>query len=303
MFKKIYLEITNRCNLACPFCQPTNRAAAVMPVAVFVQVLDRLKGNTRHLCLHVLGEPLLHPRLPELLDLAHGAGFRINLTTNGTLLHRHAQALLSAPALRQVAISLHSLAQLESDAAKAVVDTAVDFARQAGASGRLWVSLRLWNLGDALDESARAWNAWLLGLLSATFSRPELARADLTAARGIVLAPGIFLNPERQFAWPDPLAPELARRGYCRGLRDHLAVLVDGTVVPCCLDGDGALALGNLLQQPLTEILASPRAQRMRAGFGHQWLVEPLCRRCAYRLRFAPSRMTGCLEESPRHGR
>jgi radical SAM protein with 4Fe4S-binding SPASM domain len=73
----------------------------------------------------------------------------------------------------------------------------------------------------------------------------------------------------------------------CRGLRDHLAILVDGTVVPCCLDADGQVALGNIFRQPLVAILASPRALRLREGFGHQWLVEPLCRRCAYRQRFA----------------
>ena len=287
MFKKIYIEITNRCNLACNFCRPTSRPAATMAVAVFAELLDRLRGHTHHLCLHVLGEPLLHPALPQLLDLAHGHDLRVNLTTNGALLDRHGPALLQAPALRQIAVSLHSLPQLETLAAETALETVLRFSREAGATGRLWVSLRLWNLVEGMDGEIRAWNDRLLARLGEVFSLPDLHAADLTACRGIALAPRIFLNPERQFAWPDPLAPEMGRRGHCHGLRDHLAILVDGTVVPCCLDGDGMLALGNLLRQPLANILAGARAARMIEGFANQRLVEPLCRRCSYRLRFS----------------
>ncbi len=290
MFKKVYLEITNRCNLSCTFCRPTIRPAATMPAAMFAELLDRLRGHTQHLCLHVLGEPLLHPELPQLLDLTHAEGFQVNLTTNGSLLDRHGQALMAAPALRQISISLHSLPQMEALAAEAALETMLRFSRQAGATGRLWVSLRLWNLARDMDEATRAWNDRVLARLGEVFSLPVLPTGDLTACRGIELAPRIFLNPERQFAWPDPTAPEMARRGHCRGLRDHLAILVDGTVVPCCLDGDGVLVLGNLFRQSLADILAGHRARRMLAGFGNQHLLEPLCRRCSYRLRFSAER-------------
>ena len=287
MLKKVYLEITNRCNLACTFCRPTARPAATMPPAVFAELLNRLAGHTQHLCLHVLGEPLLHPELAQLLALAHSHKLQVNLTTNGTLLGRHGRMLLTAPALRQISISLHSLAQLEAQAAETALEDMLWFARQAGANGRLWVSLRLWNLDKGLGGTTRVWNDHVLARLGESFSLATPHAADLTACRGIALAPRVFLNPEHRFDWPDPMAPEIATHGHCRGLRDHLAILVDGTVVPCCLDGDGVLALGNLLQQPLAEILTGPRARRMIEGFGHQQLVEPLCRRCSYRLRFA----------------
>lgn len=290
MFKKIYIEITNRCNLACTFCRPTTRPAATMPATMFAELLDRIGGHTQHLCLHVLGEPLLHPALPHLLDLAHAHELRVNLTTNGALLGRHEQDLLAAPALRQISISLHSLSQMEADAAEIALETMLRFSCQAGATGRLWISLRLWNLTEGMDGATRVWNDRILARLGEVFSLPDLHAVDLTACRGIALAPRVFLNPEHRFAWPDPLAPEIATHGHCRGLRDHLAILVDGTVVPCCLDGDGVLALGNLLDTPLTDILTSHRARRMSAGFGHQRLIEPLCRRCSYRLRFSAER-------------
>lgn len=287
LFKKIYIEVTNCCNLACSFCHRTGRAKAFMSPVVFAEILERLKGYTEFISLHVLGEPLLHPDFTQLLAISHHFGFQVNLTTNGTLLARHRTSLLAAPALRQISISLHGLAQVEQGEADLYLDEIVNFSKEASRSTSLYISLRLWNLRDGADEEAVAWNDRLLERLTAAFGAPALRGLDLKAERGVPLAPRVFLNPELQFVWPHPSAPDRGGHGYCRGLRDHLAILVDGTVVPCCLDAEGVLALGNLLQKPLDAILAGPRARQMHEGFGHQWLIEPLCRRCTYRLRFA----------------
>lgn len=289
LFKKIYIEVTNCCNLACPFCQRTGRAPAFMRPAVFADILERLQGHTKFIALHVLGEPLLHPDCAQLLAISHHCGFQVNLTTNGTLISRQQTSLLTAPALRQISISLHSLAQMAQRQADLYLEAIVRFAKEASRATPLYISLRLWNLQAGADEAMAAWNDRLLERLTAAFGVPALRGADLKATRGIPLAPRVFLNPELQFSWPHPSAPDGGGQGYCRGLRDHLAILVDGTVIPCCLDAEGGLALGNVLQQPLDAILAGPRAARMREGFGHQRLVEPLCRRCTYRLRFAPA--------------
>lgn len=286
-FKKMYIEVTNCCNLACSFCRQTARPKMFMAPAVFAAILENIREHTRFLSLHVLGEPLLHPNFVQLLTLCQGYGLKVNLTTNGTLLARHHETLLTAPALRQTSISLHSLAQVEQQAAWAYLDEIVTFAEEASRATSLYLSLRLWNLQEGNNKAADAWNDRLLERLTAPFGITTLHTDDLRAMRGISLAPRVFLNPEQQFIWPHLSAPDRGRHGYCRGLRDHLAILVDGTVVPCCLDGEGHLALGNICRQPLEEILAGPRAQGMRAGFAHQWLVEPLCRRCTYRLRFS----------------
>jgi sulfatase maturation enzyme AslB (radical SAM superfamily) len=283
----MYIEVTNCCNLACSFCHRTGRANAFMSPVVFAEILERLKGYTEFISLHVLGEPLLHPDFTQLLAISNNFGLQVNLTTNGTLISRHRSSLLTAPALRQISISLHGLAQVEQRQADLYLDEILNFSKEASRSTPLYVSLRLWNLRDGDNEEALAWNNRLLARLTAAFGVSTLRGVDLKAERGIPLASRIFLNPEQQFVWPHPSAPDGGGQGYCRGLRDHLAILVDGTVVPCCLDGEGVLALGNLLQQPLEAILAGPRARQMHEGFGHQRLVEPLCRRCTYRLRFA----------------
>ena len=284
--KKIYIEITNRCNLACPFCAASGRVKAAMTPAAFAGVLAKVRGHTRFIALHVLGEPLLHPHVDRLLALSHEHGMQVNCATNGTLLARHRHTLLTAPALRQISFSLHGLAHLERATAAAHLDEIIGFAQEASRGPALYVSLRLWNLGAEESGESDAWTGWLLAHLADAFACPPLRAADLRSGRGIALAPRVFLNPEPRFAWPRSSGPELGGLGYCRGLRDHIAILVDGSVVPCCLDAEGQIALGNIFIQSLDEILNGPRARRMREGFGHQWLVEPLCRRCTYRLRF-----------------
>jgi radical SAM protein with 4Fe4S-binding SPASM domain len=285
--KKIYVEITNRCNLHCSFCAASSRPKMVMDPAAFTEILHRIHGHTRHLSLHVLGEPLLHPQFADILARCHAHGMRVNLTTNGTLIGQHRQTLLTAPALRQLSISLHSLEALDRSAASMHLREIIALAKEASQSTTLYVSLRLWNLQAAAPFNTDAASNWLLEHLAAAFADAPFDPDRLSVGRGIPLAERVFLNPEVQFNWPHPTMSELGQHGHCRGLRDHLAILVDGTVVPCCLDGEGRLALGNIFTQSLVDILDSSRATRMREGFGHQWLVEPLCRRCSYRLRFA----------------
>ena len=108
MFKRVYVEITNVCNLSCVFCPGTERAKRFLSPAEFRLMAEKLRGHTRYLYFHVMGEPLLHPQLPELLAIAHELGFRVCVTTNGTLLAEKTAALLSAPALHKVSVSLHS---------------------------------------------------------------------------------------------------------------------------------------------------------------------------------------------------
>jgi radical SAM protein with 4Fe4S-binding SPASM domain len=286
-FKKIYIEITNRCNLACRFCQPSERPRAFMPPATFAEILRRISGHTDYISLHVLGEPLLHPELELLLAMGHAANLRVNLATNGVLLARHQAMLLRQPALRQINISLHSF---EQSGPAAVLDSYLAgifaFIAAAGPASPLFINLRLWNLEAAARPEERAMSNLLLKRLADHFGRPAPFPGDYAPNRGLTLAPRVFLSRARQFAWPHPPAPDLGEHGHCRGLHDHIAILVDGTVVPCCLDAEGDIPLGNILRAPLPEILAGSRAATIRAGFARQRLIDPVCRRCTYRQRF-----------------
>lgn len=276
-FAKIYLEITNLCNLRCSFCHGTRRPPRVMTADEFGVLAEKLLPYTDYLYLHVLGEPLMHPALPEILSRAAALGFRICLTTNGTLLKERRELLLSyAPQLGKVSISLHS-AEACGRPLGPYLEEAVSFAAALGALGRPAV-LRLWNLGEKGQNSQ---NDEILTLLEKKFPPPWQE-----GPRGTTLAPFVFLEWGERFDWPDLAAPDRGESGACYGMRDHIGVLSDGSVVPCCLDSEGDITLGNLFSQELSDILATKRATDILEGFRNRRAVEPLCRRCGYAERF-----------------
>ena len=279
-FRKVYLEITNVCNRACAFCPGTNRAPGFLAEADFVRLLDKLRPWTDYLYFHLMGEPLLHPELGRFLALAGERGFRVILTTNGTLLDRVGPVLLAASALHKVNLSLHSFEANDGTELEDYVNRCAAFGAEAAARGVL-VNFRLWNGDSATRTGWNEENARILDLLAQTFPRPwSLSRT------GERLADRVFLDRAEIFDWPDGAAEAENARHSCYGLRDQLGVLCDGTVVPCCLDHNGDLALGNVLTEDLGDILERPRAKAILNGFRRGEAVEELCKRCGYANRF-----------------
>ncbi len=270
-FKKIYVEISNLCNLHCAFCPGTKRAPHAMTEAELAVVLQKLVGYTDFLYFHLMGEPLCHPQLERFLDMAGECGFKVILTTNGTLLSRRGELLLRHPAVHKVNVSLHAFEANDLDMPFGeYLDRAFAFGREA--VGKKLVIYRLWNHGGA---DAR--NAEIHRVMEAHFPKPW---AD--DWRGARLADKVYLDYGDKFDWPDMNAPDGGAKVRCYGLFDQLGVLCDGTVVPCCLDHEGDVALGNLHESDLGEILATERVQSIIDGFARGEAVEPLCRRCGY---------------------
>lgn len=278
-YNKVYLEITNRCNLRCSFCPGTRRLPRTMSPAEFRLLAEKLRPATRYLYLHLMGEPLLHPELPALLAIAGELNFLVNITTNGTLLPQVGETLLAAPAVRKVSISLHSLEANDSRAFSAYLGSCISFAKRAAAAGKL-TGLRLWNLDGSLPGQNDL-NAPMLEELHRAFPGewPPVREGHKIAER-------TYLEFGERFEWPDLSAGEREGDAFCYGLRDQFGVLCDGTVVPCCLDHEGDLALGNLFTQPLEEILSSPRARAIYESFSGRQAREELCRKCGYARRF-----------------
>jgi radical SAM protein with 4Fe4S-binding SPASM domain len=288
-FKKIYIEITNRCNRSCSFCHRSRRPTGFMGRVDFETILTRIRDYTDYLSLHVLGEPLLHPDLGFLLDTCHQQDIKVNLSTNGTLISQHGALLLSKPALRQINFSLHSFERPETGLPLASYLAPIfEFIGRAAAETSMIACLRMWNLDGAASGAEVSQDLEILKRIQSFFGLQFEISGGMTPGNGITLAPGVFLSRDHRFTWPHSPGPELCSRGSCRGLRDHIAILVDGTVVPCCLDAEADIPLGNIHQQPLAEILSSPAANSLRQGFSSQKLVNSLCRRCTYRQRFLP---------------
>lgn len=287
-FKKVYIEITNICNLSCNFCPKTNREPMVMQKNAFIHVLDQIKPYTDHIYFHLMGEPLLNPKLDKFLELSYQSGFKVNLTTNGTLIRQHKEILLSSKALRQLNISLSSYEANDSTLSlREYLDNIIEFLLEADDRGDKICSLRLWNLDSEELKGSNKANTDILEILEKGLQL-ELSLADeLLKGNSVKLKNKIYLNMAEKFAWPDINKVTSAGDVFCYGLRDQIGILVDGTVVPCCLDSEGNIPLGNIFDVELKQILASERAAKLYEGFSGRCAVEELCKRCGYALRFS----------------
>lgn len=274
-FNKIYLEISNICNLHCSFCPGTTREKRIMSESAFSALLPKLRPYSDYLYFHLMGEPLCHPKLERFLELAGDAGFRVILTTNGTLLKSKQDILLCAPGLHKINISLHAF---EANDLSVSFDDYLSqcFAFGKAAEGQKIVVYRLWNHGGAEER-----NQEIRKCLESFFPVPWKEER-----RGIRIGDKIFLEYGDKFDWPDLAAPEGDCRMFCYGLRDQIGVLCNGTVVPCCLDHNGDLALGNLFDEDLDTILKNDRAKAIYDGFSGRFAAEALCRKCGYARRF-----------------
>lgn len=246
-----------------------------MDLETFRAVLPKIRSYTDYLYFHLMGEPLLHPMLSDFLEAAGELGFRVILTTNGVLLPKVMDILLAAPSLHKVNISLHSH---EANDNKADISAYLDGCLSLGeqSDGRFLVVYRLWNEGGLNTQ-----NQLIMDTVEQHFPKPWKV-----SSRGTRIGNKVYLEYGEKFDWPSMNAQDYSGRFFCHGLRDQIGILYDGTVVPCCLDHDGDIALGNILTADLEEILQSTRAQNIYHGFSNGTAVEELCRRCGYARRF-----------------
>ena len=274
-FRKVYLEISNICNLSCRFCPGTKRVKKALTEEELAVLLPKIRPYTDYLYFHLMGEPLLHPKLERFLELAGDHGFKVILTTNGTLLKKQQEMLLRSDSLHKINISLHAFEanDLVVPFSQYLSDC---FAFGNASAGKKLVVYRLWNQGG---ENAQ--NQEILDTMHRFFPT-EWVKERM----GTRIADRTYLEYGDKFDWPDLTATEGNSHVFCYGLRDQLGVLCDGTVVPCCLDHEGDLALGNLLTQDMEEILASDRAKAIYDGFSNRETKEELCRKCGYARRF-----------------
>lgn len=269
---KAYLEITNVCNLSCSFCHGTKREPRFITKEEFSLAAQRLRPFADYLYFHLLGEPLLHPELSSFFEIAGALGFKVNITTNGTLLKEREPELLEAESLHKVSISLHCY-EVNSNGMTLgeYLEMCFDFCKKAADKGKIAV-MRLWNKGGS-----DSMNKEILEKMHTAFPREW---QELYS--GYKLQEYVFLEWGQLFEWPDEDAPDFGKDHSCYGLRDQVGVLCDGTVVPCCLDAEGSINLGNIFESSIEDILSTPRAQALKRSFQTRNVAEPLCRRCGY---------------------
>ena len=289
-FKKVYIEITNCCNLSCEFCPKTSRPLKFISIEQFRYILKSIKPYTDYIYLHIMGEPLLHPMLSELLAAADEERLKVNLTTNGTLLSKHEKLLLDSSALRQVNISLHSFEANDNEITLTeYVNQVLDFVLHAKNSTKIISSIRLWNMDNTANEltGANLENSKILQLIEQRLGMKEDLSDLLKNTMQLKITDQVYLNMAQKFDWPGWDKQMKEEKIFCYGLRDQIGILVDGTVVPCCLDSEGSIALGNVYEQSFDQIISCDRANLIYEGFSKRIAVEELCKRCGYATRFS----------------
>lgn len=282
LLDRVYVEIGNVCNLKCSFCPGTKRAERVMSVSEFEEVCKKIAGKCENVFLHVMGEPLYHPDIEEILSTAEKYSLKISLTTNGTLLSSRRDVLLRyAPILHRVSISLHAPEGNGRSIGKGYLSSAISFAKQITPLG-VNVIFRLWNLDTDERAGQNSENSVIEDELHREYPDEWARRYS-----GYRLAYRTFLEYDGIFVWPSESSAEGSEQGRCHALKQQIAILADGTVVPCCLDSDGNIPLGNIFDSELGEILSSDTAVKIARGFATGKVVHPFCKKCTYRERFS----------------
>lgn len=274
MYNKVYVEITNICNMNCSFCHGHNRAPRQMSTQEFAIILEKLKEQTKYIYYHLMGEPLTHPLLPKFIKLATENGYNSIITTNGTLLKVRGDELLSA-GVHKVNISVHSFENGTVEDYEQYILALADFAKKAANKGVI-VIFRLWNKGFDDGKNEIAFN----------LLKENISGEWVENTRGIRIRDKIHIEWGERFEWPDSNAQIKGDKHFCYALKDQFGILSDGTVVPCCLDSDGVINLGNIFSEDINAIINSKRASNIAEGFKCGKASEDLCKRCSYAQRF-----------------
>jgi len=285
-FAKIHIEISNICNLQCSFCPEVIRTKKLMDLDLFESIVRQAAPLTEQVAFHLMGDPLLHPKLSEMVEICGKYTVPIFFVTNGVLLKEDKAQLLLHPAFRQVNFSLHSFH--DNYGAKdpsEYLERIFAFSERALIERpELYINYRLWNLQEV--RGAGTWNQEMLQKIASRFGSTAPTDIDVRLKKSFRLQQRLYLHFDTEFKWPEPHLPVLNTRGFCYGLKSHFGILVDGTVVPCCLDKEGSIPLGNLRELALTDILSNERSRKILKGFSDGKLVEALCQRCQYIERF-----------------
>jgi radical SAM protein with 4Fe4S-binding SPASM domain len=285
-FQKIYIEISNICNLACSFCPEVERDKKVMDASLFERVITQAASLTQEVTFHLMGEPLLHQNFGDYVLLCADQKVPVNITTNGSLIRLERATYLVHPIVRQVNFSLHSyFANPQSVTLTDYLKPIFDWTTQVFKDRPdLYINYRLWNIENKSTQPEQ--NEPLMTEIEKYFKVTIPRTVDVGFNKSKRLINRLYLHYDSRFEWPSLSGPQQGNSGFCHGLKSHIGIHADGTVVPCCLDKEAVISLGNCQDQELTDIVTSPRAIKIIEGFNKKQRVEPLCQHCQYINRF-----------------
>ena len=248
----------------------------------FESIIKDIDPLTEYLYFHLMGEPLLHPELDKLLSIAEKYNKKVVITTNGTLINKRRYILLKSKAIYKIVFSLHSFEANSSEISiEEYLSNIISFCKSAN-NTNIITAMRLWNFDKNEIKGENTLNDEILEVISKEFDIEKPNNDKLIGNRGLKLSDRIYLQTAQRFEWPDKNKNIITDKIFCYGLRDHFGIQVDGTVVPCCLDNNGEIPLGNIFKEKINDILESEKAQNIFNGFSNRQACEELCKRCDF---------------------
>ena len=272
-FKRIYIEITNMCNKSCSFCSKSFRKKEEMCIENFNKVIKGVKEHTDYVCLHVKGEPLLHSKFNEIIRICDENNVKVNITTNGSLLPKQAETLSKYSCIRQINISLHSIDDVTE------IDNIVNSIKKISGKQKTYFVYRYWLSKDTNNDKEIS----ILSRLLFNYNIEDFLKQDFLQGKKTKINDFTYIDKDEEFVWPDINNNICNKEGFCQGLKTHIGILSNGDVIPCCLDGEGIINLGNIYEKNLSEILNTDRVISMINNFRNNKREEKLCQHCNFK--------------------
>lgn len=271
-FKKIYIEITNICNKNCSFCSKSSRKKIDMSPINFELIIKQAKKFTNYVYLHVKGEPLLHSEFKKIIKICDEYDMHVNITTNGTFLSKQQETIANSKSIRQINISIHSIN--DSNEINNILDSVKNIKNRKD----IYFVYRYWTLKENLILEENPILDSIINYYNLSIEKQQ----EIEKNGNIKIDDHTYINKDKEFSWPSLNNQIYNEIGYCYGLKTHIAILSDGTVVPCCLDAEGVISLGNIYESPLEDILNSERTNNIINAFKNNKRCENLCKHCSF---------------------
>ena len=257
MPRTYWLDITSICNLRCIMCPQAKGLAkrqAKMPIETFKGIIDGVCENHPQIKLYLSGEPLLHDNLFDMIEYASAKRCQTEIHTNATLLTEEISKRLLSSSLTFITFSFDGCSpeiyeQLRPPAkfekVKSNIKRYLDLRRKGGGCGPHTTVeiIRMKDTKSQIQEFVGEWKTSGVDSVNIT---------DYMTWLGSV-------NDSRVENFPN--------HGYrpCGEPFNHGCILSDGTVVPCCMDVNGKMPLGNINEASFREIWLGDEYSRLRA--------------------------------------
>ena len=280
-FNKIYVELTNICGLSCSFCPSQKPPTNTMNIDDFESIIKQVSNYTNVITFHMFGDPLTLSNLEQYLDITHKYNLKVEIVTSGYYLNKFNPKIFLHSAIRQINFSLNSFNKNDMGMSlDEYLQYMFDICKlKLQSKANFFINFRLWNLSK--EKKSYSFNIEVIKKLEEYFNI-SINKEEKDSIR---LDNKILLDFDNYFQWPS-LESTNNTNGTCYGLKSHIGILSNGDVVPCCLDCNGHIVLGNLQHNTLDYILNDKKAQNIIDGFENNIAVEVLCKKCTFKHRF-----------------